>query len=181
MESDTQLQQEVITSLQCEQSVNAARIGVQVERGVVVLSGHVNSEDEKLAAERAAQSVAGVRALTVELIVTLSSINQRNDADIASSADNALQWSIAVPRDSVQVMVEDGWVTLSGAVELTCQRQAAEAAVRVLMGVTGVSNEIIAAQTTRLRDADAANDFAARQATQMPEHGVEVGVLGGLA
>jgi osmotically-inducible protein OsmY len=39
-------------------------------------------------------------------------------------------------------MVEGGWVTLAGEVSWEYQRQSASAAVRYLMGVTGVSDQI---------------------------------------
>jgi osmotically-inducible protein OsmY len=42
---------------------SASSIGVAVENGIVALTGHVSSFAEKLAAERAARRVTGVRAL----------------------------------------------------------------------------------------------------------------------
>ena len=45
-----------------------------------------------------------------------------------------------MPRDSVKVMVERGWVTLDGEVGWQYQRMAAENSVRNLLGVKGVSN-----------------------------------------
>ena len=47
-----------------------------------------------------------------------------------------------LPKDSVKVMVEGGWITLSGEVGWEYQRQTAAGAVRYLVGVTGVSNQI---------------------------------------
>jgi hypothetical protein len=66
--------------------------------------------------------------------------SQRNDADIARSAESALQWTTFLPKDAVKIMVEGGWVTLTG--EIGWERQSASAAVRYLMGVTGVSDQI---------------------------------------
>jgi osmotically-inducible protein OsmY len=42
----------------------------------------------------------------------------------------------------VKVLVEKGWVTLSGNLDWQYQRLAAARAVQFLMGVTGVSNQI---------------------------------------
>jgi osmotically-inducible protein OsmY len=69
MKTDKQIQQDVIAELGWEPSVNAAHIGVQVSDGIVTLAGHVGSYTEKLNAERAAQRVAGVKALAVEMDV----------------------------------------------------------------------------------------------------------------
>jgi osmotically-inducible protein OsmY len=142
MKTDTQVQRDVLAELKWEPSVNAAQIGVEVKDGIVTLAGHVSSYAEKWDAERATQRVSGVKGLAVEMDVALPGSSKRNDADIASSVENALQWATYVPADSVKVMVEGGYVTLSGEVEWEYQRQAAAGAVRYLMGVTGVSDQV---------------------------------------
>ena len=143
MKTDKQLQQDVLAELGWEPSVNAAKIGVEVSDGIVTLAGHVGTYAEKLNAERAAQRVAGVKALAVELDVALSGTSKRTDRDIARTAQDVLQWTTYLPPDSIKVKVENGWVSLSGQVEWDYQRQDAAAAVRHLMGVTGVSDEIV--------------------------------------
>ncbi len=142
MKTDTQVQHDVLAELKWEPSVNAAHIGVEVNEGVVTLAGHVNSYAEKWDAERAALRVAGVKALAVEMDVKLAFSSKRTDADIAASAENALAWSTYTPKGRVKVMVENGWVTLTGDVDWEYQRKTAHKAVRYLMGVTGVSNNI---------------------------------------
>ena len=142
MKTDAQILQDVIAELQWEPSVQAAQIGVEVNKGVVTLAGHVDSFSQKWHAERAAQRVAGVRALVVGLEVRLTGLSERTDADIAQAAQNVLQWTSLVPADAIKVMVEHGWVTLTGDVDWQFQRQAATDGVRHLMGVTGVSNQI---------------------------------------
>ena len=142
MKTDSQIQQDVLAELKWEPSVNAAHIGVEVSDGVVTLAGHVGSYAEKWDAERAAQRVTGVKALAVEMDVKLFSSYKRTDAEIASAANSALQWSTYLPKDHVKVMVEKGWLTLSGKLDWEYQRQTAEGAVRYLMGVTGISNNI---------------------------------------
>lgn len=142
MKTDTQIQQDVLAELEWEPSVNAAKIGVEVMDGVVTLAGHVDSFAEKWDAERASQRVAGVRALATEIDVALPGSSRRNDADIARAAESALQWTTFLPKDSIKIMVEGGWITLTGQVGWEYQRQSASAAVRYLMGVTGVSDQI---------------------------------------
>ncbi|MEO8998456.1 MAG: BON domain-containing protein [Rhodanobacter sp.] len=143
MKTDAQLKDDVASELNWEPSVNAADIGVEVKAGVVTLAGHVDSYAEKWSAEQAAQRVSGVRALAVEIDVRLPDLNERTDADIALAARRALDWSTYLPTRKIQVVVEHGWVTLSGKVEWAYQRQAASNAVRFLMGVTGVSDNIV--------------------------------------
>jgi len=143
MKTDVQVQQDVIAELNWEPSINAAQIGVEVKQGIVTLAGHVDSFAEKWDAERAAQRVSGVTALAIEIDVKLPGSSKRTDADIARSAESALQWTTFLPKDHVKLVVENGWITLSGNVDWEYQRQSAEGAVRYLMGVTGVSNQIV--------------------------------------
>jgi len=151
MKTDSQLQHDVIEELGWEASVNAAQIGVSVKDGIATLSGDVASFGEKWDAEQAAQRVAGVRALAVDIRVNLLGSAKRSDADIARAVENVLQWTSMLQLDSVKVLVEGGWVTLSGEVDWDYQRQSASRAVRYLMGVTGVSDQITLKPAVSLR------------------------------
>lgn len=142
MKTDSQLKTDVNEELKWEPSINAAQIGVEVNEGIVTLAGHVDSYMEKWNAEKAAQRVSGVKAVTVDMTVKLPGWNQRDDTDIARSAENAIKWTAGVPEGRVKILVEKGWVTLTGEVDWEYQRMMAKAAVRALSGVTGVSNRI---------------------------------------
>ncbi|MFH0131868.1 BON domain-containing protein [Variovorax sp. VaC1] len=140
MKTDTQLRNDVQAELSWDPAFKASDIGVIVKDGVVTLTGHLASYAEKYAVERAVQRVHGVKAMAVEMTVKLPFDNERTDADIAMAAERALEWNVLVPNGKIRPMVEMGWLTLDGEVEWGYQRNAAEAAVRDLMGVTGVSN-----------------------------------------
>ena len=142
MKTDTELQQDVMAELKWEPTIKAAEIGVGVTDGVVTLSGYVDSYYKKWAAERAAARVFGVKAVAEEIQVRLPGSLKRSDEDIARAAANALEWNVAVPHDRIKVQVQDGVVTLSGEVDWWYQKDAAEDAVRKLMGVVLVSNHI---------------------------------------
>ncbi len=142
MKTDSQLQKDVLAELAWEPSVHAAQIGVEVRDGVVTLAGHVSSYAEKWAAERAAQRVSGVRALAIEMDVKLSALGKRDDADIARSAETALAWLSYLPEHSVKMMVEGGCITLTGDVDWQYQKEAAGDALRYMVGVKAVSNQI---------------------------------------
>ena len=142
MKTDRQLKQDVIAELDWEPAVNASQIGVEVKDGIVTLAGQVDSFTEKWEAERATQRVSGVKGLAVELDVKLPGMSNRTDADIARSVENTLLWLSHLPADAVKVMVEDGWVTLSGEVEWNYQRLEAADVVRNLTGVRGLSENI---------------------------------------
>jgi osmotically-inducible protein OsmY len=140
--NDKTLQQDVLDELDFEPSVNAANIGVAVDKGVVTLSGHVGSYAEKLAAERAARRVKGVLALAGNVQVRFPDDKKTADDEIARRALNILHWSTTLPKDAIAVTVDKGWIHLGGQVEWQYQRALVEAAVRRLSGVSGVVNGI---------------------------------------
>jgi osmotically-inducible protein OsmY len=142
MNSDQQLQQRVMEALAWEPKVHATQIGVSVDSGLVMLTGIVHSYAEKWAAGRAAECVKGVRALMDEITVNLSDEFQRGDLEIARAAINALEWDAMVPRDRIKVIVQEGWITLDGVVDLNFQKAEAENVVGNLLGVKGVTNRI---------------------------------------
>jgi osmotically-inducible protein OsmY len=86
--------------------------------------------------------VAGVRAVANDIAVRTAAPNAKSDAEIAEAAVRALEWDTLVPDDRVQVIVRGGRVTLQGAVEWGYQKEAAERAVRNLVGVHHVLNSI---------------------------------------
>jgi len=141
MSNDSQLKQSVLDELAWEPSVKAEHIGVTAKDGVVTLMGHVGSYWEKAAAEKAVRRVKDVKAVAEEIEVRLPFSIKRKDDDIAAAALSRLQWDVSVP-DSVKVTVENGWVTLDGAVDWHYQTESAADAVRGLFGVTGVSNQL---------------------------------------
>jgi len=113
-----------------------------VSGGIVTLAGHVNNYAGKWNAERAAKRVVGVKALVVEIDVTLAGTTRNSDLDIARCVKEALQWTTDAPVDSVEVSVERGVITLSGHVAWEYQRLDATSAVRQVPGVVDVIDRI---------------------------------------
>ncbi|KQO78281.1 MULTISPECIES: BON domain-containing protein [unclassified Methylobacterium] len=138
--TDKDLRRDVLDELDFDPSLDAAEIGIAVSNGVVTLTGHVGSYAEKVEAERAAKRVKGVRAIAQEIQVRLPDAKKIEDDQIAARALAILDWSVHLPKDAIQVKVAQGWVTLTGAVPWQYQAMGAEAAVRKLSGVFGVTN-----------------------------------------
>lgn len=133
------LRDSVARQLEADPSFDATMIGVTNADGVVTLSGYVDTYAARLAAERAARRVYGVKAVANELDVKLA--QERIDPEIAKDALHALQSRLDVPL-GLQVTVRDGHITLGGTVEWKFHKDAAERAVRYLRGVRGVFNRI---------------------------------------
>src|SRR5271157_4753219 len=142
MSQDKELQESAMVEFGWEPSIEAAHIGVAANAGVVTLTGHVQSFPQKVAAERAAARVKGVKAVAEEIEVKLPDDVTRSDESIVAAAVERIAWDSSVPPDAIEIRVEKGWVTLNGEVEWYFQKEAAGQAVRTLIGVVGVSNLI---------------------------------------
>jgi osmotically-inducible protein OsmY len=138
IKSDSEIKQDVIDELDWDPAIDAAELGVAVDDGVVTLTGWVDGYLAKLAAEAAAQRIAGVRAVANEIAV--KAIGTRTDTDVAKSVANVLEANTAVPRERIAVTVKDSEVTLSGEVDWMFQRAAAADSVRYLPGVRDLIN-----------------------------------------
>jgi osmotically-inducible protein OsmY len=153
--TDKDLKLHVQNALDWEPSLDATDVGVSVDEAVVTLRGNVGTYAERLAAERAALRVFGVKAVANDLEVRLRAGFEKTDTEIAQTAVTALQWNTIVPSEQITVLVSNGWLTLNGTVEWQYQKEAAARAVRDLVGVKGVTNDIIVqprVNTTDVRD-----------------------------
>ena len=175
---DKTLRQNIIDELEFEPSIDAANIGLAVDDGVVTLTGHVSSYDEKLAAERAVQRVKGVKAIAKEIEVRYRYQLKTDDDQIAKRAADVLAWNL-VPADSVRVTVQKGWVVLSGKVDWQYQKVAAEAAVSKLAGVSGVTNSIELKPHAEPKDVKHKIMAALHRSAQIEANNVQVSVIGG--
>ncbi len=131
-DKDLRLRDAVVHQLDWDPAVEASGIGVAARSGAVTLTGSIDTYAGKLAAERAAKRVHGVRAVANDLEVRL--VAGRTDADIAADAATMLKLHHEVP-DSVQAAVHHGHVTLTGTTDWHYQRMQAEKAVRYIRGV----------------------------------------------
>lgn len=142
MKSDAQIQKDVMEHLKWEPYLDATEIGVSVKNGVVTLSGMVDSYSKKMAAERAAKWVKGVKAIAEDIQIGVSPATQKTDTEIAEAVLNALKWNSAVQEEKVKIKVENGIVKLEGEVEWEYQRSNAKLAIENLRGVKSVFNMI---------------------------------------
>jgi osmotically-inducible protein OsmY len=112
MKTATQLQHAVLAELEREPGVDASRIRVTVEAGIVTLTGSVACCAAKVAAEQLTKRVHGVRAVANDIEVRVPGSFPCTDADIAAAALAALKRDPTVPEDGVQVIVRGGCITL---------------------------------------------------------------------
>lgn len=139
---DQELQDAVEHELRWVPQIDAAKIGVGVDDGVVTLSGHVSSYSQKIAAGQAAFRTRSVKDVANDLRVLLPG-EALTDEDITATVRAALNATSAVPADLIKVAVHDGQVVLTGEVKWNFQRDAAVKTVGRLEGVRGVENHIV--------------------------------------
>ena len=179
MKTTTELQHDVIEELDFDPTLDASQIGVSASDGVVTLSGHVGSYADRLAAEKAAKRVLGVRGVANDLKVVLIAGMERDDTDIAQAAVHALRWDTWIPKDAVTVTVKSGWVTLEGALDWQYQRDAACRAVEHLTGVKGVTNLITIKPRVLPGEVERRIHASFRRAAILDAKKVHVGTVGG--
>jgi osmotically-inducible protein OsmY len=158
MVPDNQLRERVMRELDWDPEITSTDIAVVVDEAVAALTGFVHSYAEKLAAERAAKRIYGVKGVANDIEVKPGI--QLSDPEIARNAVTALETRANVPYNRIKVTVKNGWMTLEGDVEWQYQKAAADSAVKNLTGVKGVTNEIViktrvspAQVKTRIEDA----------------------------
>ena len=142
MKTDAKIKDDVLQELAWQLGVDKTDIGVIVKDGVVTLTGVVDSYSKKIAAEKAAKSVYGVKAIAEDIEVKYAMDKSKSDTDIAKAVIDAFKWNTLIPDEDIKIKVEDGWVYLSGEVKWAYQRTAAKNAVEKLIGVKGVVSNI---------------------------------------
>jgi osmotically-inducible protein OsmY len=146
--TDIRVRGAVVRQLDWDPEVDASAIGVSAGDGVVTLTGFVDSYAEKLAAERVAKLIRGVRGVAND--ITVRQMVDRTDADIAHDAIVYLKTRPVL--DTVQVAVHHGHLTLTGQVEWLLQKDAAERAVKHIRGLLGIFNHITVKPRSAQRD-----------------------------
>lgn len=141
MKTNEELQKDVQDAIKFQPLLQAAEIGVIVKNGIVTLTGVVDGYFKKTEAENAAKNVVGVKAVVENITIKYNNYS-KTDSEIAEEVLKALNESWSVPKDKVQVKVENGWVTLEGELPWNYQREAAKSTINYLQGVKGIANHI---------------------------------------
>lgn len=176
MKTDTEIRRDVESELQWDPSIDDRKIGVIVNDGVVTLTGDVSSYGGKWAAEDIAKRVSGVRAIANDIQVKIPVSGVRTDTEIAEAAANALRWNFSLADTQVKPVVKDGWITLSGKVTFGFQRKSAGNSVRNLVGVKGVTNDIMVASTIKVADVKQKIEEAFRRHAILDARNIDVKV-----
>ena len=176
---DKTLQERVETELSWDPRLDATSIGVSAHDGVVTLSGSVANYSQKLDAEQTAMRVRGVHGIAENIDVRPFGDVGLDDDEIAKRAVISLDWDVMVPNESIQVVVENGYVTLSGEVEWDFERTAAARALHKLYGVRQITNDITLKSRVQPEDVHKLIEDALKRQGQIEADNIKVSVDGG--
>jgi osmotically-inducible protein OsmY len=139
-DTDAQLHRRVLEELKWDTRVDETDVGVEVDDGVITLTGFVDSYAKRVAAEEAAHRVPGVLDVANDVQVHIPGSIGKTDTEIAQAVRRALEDDVFVPAEQIETTVSNGWVTLTGEVDYYRQREEAERAIFRLRGVRGITN-----------------------------------------
>jgi osmotically-inducible protein OsmY len=157
MKTNAELQKDVQDAILWEPLLHSAEIGVTVDNGIVCLTGNVDSYAKKLQAEHTAKNVLGVKVLVEDIEVKIPDPRTKTDVEIAREIIAAFNANSFIPQEKITVKVEDGWIDLDGEVSWEYLREITENAVKYLLGVKGIYNNITI--NPEIRDTVEKNDI----------------------
>ena len=143
MSTEVSIESAVLAALRSDPRIpDPEEVAVNVDEDTVTLRGTVGSISQRRAAVNDARSVEGVRYVYDDLSVRLMDGARRSDAELRGVALQSIAWDAEAPAELIDVKVNEGWVTLRGAVSWRFQSEAAYEDVARPSGVTGITNEI---------------------------------------
>ena len=137
--NDTEIAQAVRNALVWDVFVPETRIRSTVSDGVVTLEGEVDSWAESDDAEAAVRNLAGVRSVVNEIVVQGPAVEA---AEVRRAIEEALERRAERKAKRVWFDVQDGAVTVHGAVRSWADRKAIVGAVRGTPGVWAVEDKL---------------------------------------
>jgi osmotically-inducible protein OsmY len=140
--ADRVIHQAVLDALRDDAVVDETDVGVEVDDGIVTLTGTVSTWTRRAAAARAAHRAPGVRDVANDIEVRLPGVVGRSDTDVAAAVRAAIDAQPELAGADVTTTVVGGVVTLDGAVRTGAQRDVLDGCLRALSVVRGVVNRV---------------------------------------
>ena len=174
--TDKQLREAVLRQLEWEPEIVSQDISVNAKESAVTLTGFVHSYSEKVAAEKAAKSVYGVKAVANDIEVKPMT---RTDPEIARDILETMKLGLRVPDERLKAGIQNGFVTLEGKVDWHYQREAAESCARKVNGVRGVTNKIEVKPTISTTEVKTKIEDALRRSAEVDARRITVSAQDG--
>ncbi|GJL79324.1 MAG: hypothetical protein NPINA01_23130 [Nitrospinaceae bacterium] len=121
--TDDEIQKNIKRALSWDPATDSYEIEVEVNNGQVALIGDVDSWQEKQLASQVAIGVSGVKEVKNEMVINYKSV--RPDVEIRADILRRLESDVWIYDSLIRVSVENGNVTLTGAVGSVAEKQRA--------------------------------------------------------
>jgi osmotically-inducible protein OsmY len=141
-QTDEQIHHDVLHELELDDRVTQTEVGVQVDDGIVTLTGIVSSFSKKLAACAAAHRTRNVRYVANNLQVRDLGCTGISDTTVASGVRCALRRLRLDLDRPLHITVAHGMVTVSGTVPTVTERAMVIAAIREVDGALVIVNRV---------------------------------------
>ncbi|HET6528923.1 MAG TPA: BON domain-containing protein [Balneolaceae bacterium] len=148
--TDEEIARALQTQFAAAEEVHADNLQIAVENGIVRLKGSTTNLLAKQRASQIAEATAGV----ISVINTLKITADRPDEAIHEDVAEALSTNPATEGWEINSEVNNGVVTLKGAVDSWQEKQLATAIASRVKGVKGVDNIILVANDEDRKDPD---------------------------
>lgn len=140
--TDTEIAHAALNALKWDTEVPDEKLKVKVDEGWVWLTGTLEWQYQKAAAERAVRYLAGVKGVTNSITIKP---REPSPSEIAQRIKAAMRRTAEVDADKIHVDAKNGKITLRGSVRSWAERQDAERAAWAAPGVTAVEDQITVA------------------------------------
>ena len=167
MKSDQDIKKDVEDELRWDPDIDPTDIGVAVKNGVVTLTGFVRSYQQKYQAERDVKRVEGVHGVANDLEVRLPVDPPEARPGARARGGRGNQEELPYSHSLIKVLASGGWVTLEGDVEWNYQKERAEAAVRRVRGIKGITNFVMIKPKVDPRDVKRKIEEALRRSAEV--------------
>lgn len=137
--SDDQIVQRALNMLNWNDNIPKDAVQVSVSRGWMTLTGNVDWQYQKIAAENAVRRLGGVTGISNQIALR----PMVHAGDVKQNIEQALKRNAEVEARNIQVSVIDGKVRLSGKVKAWHERDLVERAAWAAKGVRAVEDHLL--------------------------------------
>jgi osmotically-inducible protein OsmY len=163
--TDTEISNAIETEMWLDQAVNANKINIKTENGIVTFTGTVNNVLAKDRVVKIAESTKGV--LSTINRIEVNTITERSNSELQQAVLDALLYDPAADAYEISVTADNGVVTLTGTVDSWAESQLCATVAKGVKGVREINNDINVVYTTDRSDFEIKQDIEGRLANDV--------------
>lgn len=161
-EYDKVLKNDIMKILKWDDRVDISEIDVSVKNGNVEIKGSIPSYYARAVVGADVWRIRGVKSLSNQLIVkytAASNVPTHTDSSIRNNVKISLEMNVSIDASNIEVIVQNGIVTLKGFVDAYWKKDIAESIVSEQYGVLDIINKIAIIPTKEYIDKEIADSI----------------------